>query len=199
MNIKIWILITFLAAIFIAYKQYSSNDLTLLKLNPKLTGSNTAIYSILVVPIFQCPMSKEAKRHGGYHITMFPRQEKARDYSLIDTMKNFKMEDTRWNLQKPGITTKIVKSNSKNLTIMMIYGSKTLKKLKAFLMSPEGGSWIKPWGNPHVTLGNLDPSDIGDPSDFKKEKWWFVQLQKNGKEWVHDQRVLLRVAEGEYN
>src|SRR4029079_6678407 len=119
-------------------------------------GASTTKFSLYCVPEIQPPLTREAKKYGGAHCTLFPSQYMPSNYSIVEVMKNFRMSNTPWNLMLPGITTKIKEAKSKNLLIMMIYGAQTITTLKNFLQTATGGSWKNPWGSFHLTLGNLE-------------------------------------------
>ncbi|HSW76983.1 MAG TPA: hypothetical protein VLG50_08045 [Candidatus Saccharimonadales bacterium] len=166
----------------------------------ELDLGGTTKYSLYCVPAIQPPLNKEAKKYGGYHMTLFPSQSMPSNYSIVNAMQGFRMNNTQWNLQLPGITTKVKQAKSKNLVIMMVYGASTINTLKNYLQTSAGGSWTKPWGSNHVTLGTIDPPDQAKPEDFTSQTTWYVQLVRNpGHHWLPNERVLLYIAQGKNN
>lgn len=163
--------------------------------------SNKAYFSLFCVPAVQpTPETAEAKKYGGAHMTLFPSQLMPKNYSIVNAMNGFAMNQTQWNLGLPGITTKVKNATSKNLVLMMIYGASTINTLRTYLQTSAGGGWTKPWSSNHVTLGTIDPDDQYTPSDFTKQPLWYIQLVRNpGHHWDPSERVALYVAQGHNN
>jgi hypothetical protein len=162
---------------------------------------NTLKMALLFIPANQPPLNPEAKKYRGFHITCFPTQTMPADYNLVEVMKGFNFNNNHWTLTKPGISTKLKKATSKNLLLMMIYGSKTLPKIQKYLLTQ---GWSRPWPSWHITLGNLDPPNAADPQFFINQTSWYIQLVINSgpvknRGWPINQRVLLQLAQGDYN
>ncbi len=159
--------------------------------------STEARYSLYVVPAIQPSLTREAKKYSGYHITIYPSQSLPEGFDLHEAMQEFKMTNQQWNLTLPGITTKVKEAKSKNLVLMMINNAKTLDSLKKF-MGTKG--WQRPWGAPHLTLGNISPPDQAKPEDFIHQTTFYVQLVRSpNHHWDKDQRVILNVGQGLHN
>lgn len=167
----------------------------------ELGDTSTAKFSLFCVPAIQPPLTHEAKKYGGFHMTLFPSQNMPVNYSIVRAMQGFAINtNQQWNLMLPGITTKVKQVTSKNLVLMMVYGAQTINTLRTYLQTSAGGSWTKPWGSNHVTLGSIDPPDQAKPEDFTHQTTWYVQLVRNpGHHWLPNERVLLYIAQGRHN
>jgi hypothetical protein len=165
----------------------------------EVLASGMAKFSLYLVPEIQPKLTKEARKYGGFHITLFPSQTKPANYSIVKAMQDFKMSNEPWNLMRPNIHISFKNVPSKNLRLMHTLGGQTINKLKKFLQTNASGQahWNRPWGPAHLTLGTLKPHDQADPADFTHQTTWYVQLVlKSGKNkgWLRNERVQLFAA-----